>query len=198
MPVTPFEKKEGELKLFFLSRISEKKNLLFALNILKKISLQGNQKITFDIYGPIEDNLYWTECLKIITELNSAHFKINYMGAVKGEFVNSMMMKYHFLFLPTLNENYGHAIVESFVNGKPVIISDQTPWRNLVLNNSGWDIALNNISKFENVIKDCLLMSGEEYKNMSKSAIQFSEKFCISEETPFKMNDMFEYVIKNG
>lgn len=44
--------------------------------------------------------------------------------------------------MPTFNENYGHAIVESFVAGLPVVISDRTPWRNLEKINAGWDIPL--------------------------------------------------------
>jgi glycosyltransferase involved in cell wall biosynthesis len=33
--------------------------------------------------------------------------------------------------MPTLNENFGHSILESFCAGCPVIISDQTPWNGL-------------------------------------------------------------------
>ena len=40
------------LKVIFISRISEMKNLLFAINILRNIK----SKIIFDIYGPLEDS----------------------------------------------------------------------------------------------------------------------------------------------
>ncbi len=54
-------KEQNVLKLFFLSRISEKKNLLFALETLNKMNLMEGL-IEFYIIGPIEDESYWTKC----------------------------------------------------------------------------------------------------------------------------------------
>ena len=54
--------KESEsLRIIFLSRIARSKNLYGALKILK--SLDG--EITFDIYGPIQDQCYWDECQRL-------------------------------------------------------------------------------------------------------------------------------------
>ena len=52
------------------------------------------------------------------------------------------MKNYHCLFLPSTGENYGHAIVEAFSAGLPVIISTLTPWKNLESQKVGWDIPL--------------------------------------------------------
>ncbi|MGQ0441176.1 glycosyltransferase family 4 protein, partial [Bacillus sp. B-TM1] len=68
------EKKRGELKLVFLSRITEKKNLKGALTFLKGIT--GN--ITFDIYGPIENQNYWKTCQDVIESLPN-NVQVNYM-----------------------------------------------------------------------------------------------------------------------
>ena len=38
-----------------------------------------------------------------------------------------------FLILPTKGENFGHVIAESLSASLPVIISQNTPWRNLQL-----------------------------------------------------------------
>ncbi len=53
---TFISKNENELNLVFFSRISPKKNLLFALEILKHFT---NEQISLYIYGSIEDELYW-------------------------------------------------------------------------------------------------------------------------------------------
>ena len=52
------EKEPNSLRLFFLSRITDKKNLLGAIKILSSIS-QGN--ITYDIIGPVGNQSYWEE-----------------------------------------------------------------------------------------------------------------------------------------
>ena len=186
------EKKKGSLKLFFLSRISEKKNILFALKVLLKISLLPRQQLVFDIYGPIENEEYWRECMVLIKKMNEKGHSVEYKGAVKSEDVQTVIENYHFLFLPTLNENYGHVIVESLMVGRPVIISDQTPWTQLENQNVGWDINLNNSAKFESVIQECLLMSDEHYKKMIDDSKRYAKEFCNSEHNAGLMKRMFE------
>ncbi|NUH86360.1 hypothetical protein HUN92_22235 [Bacillus firmus] len=51
-------KKEGSLKLIYLARIHPTKNLIFALECLKKI--KGD--VTLDIFGNIENLQYWEKC----------------------------------------------------------------------------------------------------------------------------------------
>jgi glycosyltransferase involved in cell wall biosynthesis len=120
---------------------------------------------------------------------------VNYKGGVKSEEVSSIISAYHFLILPTFNENYGHVIVESFSNGKPVIISDQTPWRGLEDKRVGWDIPLNNISKFEQVLRECISMDAEEYMSMSSNALGYAEKYCNSENSVQQMQQMFKNAV---
>jgi glycosyltransferase involved in cell wall biosynthesis len=47
----------------------------------------------------------------------------------------------HALLLPSEGENFGHAIVEAFANGRPVLISKNTPWKNLAAQRAGWDVS---------------------------------------------------------
>jgi glycosyltransferase involved in cell wall biosynthesis len=174
----PLFKTKGCVKLFFLSRISEKKNLLFALNILSNLKID-NTVVVFDIIGPIEDLLYWQKCKKIIDKMPNT-IKVTYHSAIHNSEVPQFIYGYHFLFLPTFNENYGHAIVESLVNGKPIIISDQTPWRNLKENGSGWDISLDDEKGFSQALLNCIDMGQEEYNEMSKNSIDYAKKYCVS------------------
>ncbi len=174
------QKREGETKLFYLSRISEKKNLLFALDILNQ--LKTNVKIVFDIIGPVEDAVYWNKCLEKIKKL-PASIQVNFVGALPNSQIADKIKDAHFLFLPTLNENYGHVIVESWMNGKPVIISNQTPWRNLKVQNIGWDLSLNNPEKFLSVIIECLAMNQQNYDTVSKTAFDYAIKHIDNPHT---------------
>src|SRR5690606_26572904 len=91
----PFEiiKTKGELKLIYLSLIAEKKNLHLALSWLKELNIP----VSFDIYGPVKDEVYWDECKKIISEL-PVNINASYKGLVKPIDVQETFAGYHALF----------------------------------------------------------------------------------------------------
>lgn len=86
--------------------------------------------LTFDLYGTIYSQDYWNQCEQVIRRL-PANITVNFCGPLEKEKIPATLQQYHFLFMPSQGENYGHAIVESFLAGCPVIISDRTPWRGL-------------------------------------------------------------------
>ena len=175
-------KESGVLNIISIARISEEKNTLFALEVLKKCNAQ---QINFDLYGTIYNEAYWADCLKIIDSLPS-HIKVNYKGTIDKAQIPIVLNNYHCLLMPSLGENYGHAIIESFMVGCPVIISDRTPWRNLqnlqTTNNEqqitkevGWDLPLENPETFVKAIEQCTKMNQEEYNKISRDAWEFAQ-----------------------
>lgn len=126
-------KQRGILRLVFLSRICRMKNLKFALSTLR--NLEG--EVQFDLYGPIEDELYWEECLRFIRELPD-NIRIHYLGAVPSGKVKPILASYDLFYLPTLGEGFGHAIFEALQTGCPVLISDRTPWGEVAHSGGGW------------------------------------------------------------
>jgi len=183
-------KEKDSVKFLFLSRISEKKNLLFALKALSEIN-SNEKNIVFDIVGPIEDEAYWNKCEQIIAGLKNNNVSVNYLGAKSSEKVREVYNNHHFFFLPTFNENYGHVIVESFLAARPVIISDQTPWRNLKNSNAGWDIALNDKNTFIKILQDCIEMPNDEFQKMCDGALRFAKDNCKFDEDRDKTKQMF-------
>jgi glycosyltransferase involved in cell wall biosynthesis len=163
-------KKKWELRLFFLSRISRVKNLHYALEILRDLGTDGN--IVYDIYGSMEDKLYWKECESIISSLPS-NIKVNYRGDLSFEKVQNTIEAYHFLFLPTLNENFGHSIYESLVSACPVIISDTTPWNGINEAGCGFAIPLKEKEGFEKAIREALAMDEAAYSSVWKNCVKF-------------------------
>ena len=162
------EKKSGEGRFVFLSRIHPKKNLLFAISLFEDMI----GKVQYDIYGPIEDKEYWKQCQQEINRL-SANVKIKYKGQVAHEDVHKIFSQYDAFLLPTLSENYGHVIVESLSVGTPVIISDQTPWRDLESVGVGWDISLSNSEKFKKTIQTLIMMDKIHYRKLEESVISY-------------------------
>lgn len=154
-------KKQRSVRMVFLSRISRKKNLHYALKLLSELKSEAD--ILFDIYGPIEDTRYWAECKKLI-ELLPGNIAVNHKGSIKNELVNRRLSDYHLFFFPTLSENYGHVIYEALAAGCMVLISTETPWRNLEEHGVGWDIALGNDEGFLKSINILTEMEETEFQ----------------------------------
>jgi len=153
------DKRSDGLRIIFLSRLSPMKNLLYALKVLQSVS----RNVQFDIYGPQEDSSYWAQCKKLINEL-PAHVKARYCGSLKPADVQITFSQYDLFLFPTLGENYGHVIAESLQAGTPVLISDQTPWKNLAVDGLGWDIPLSSLHGFIERV--------EQFEPMDRAVIQ--------------------------
>lgn len=167
-------KQVGSVKFLFVSRISPKKNLLFFLTLLAKLT--GNITVHFTIAGNIEDDVYWKECENVINLL-PGNIVVDYKGAVTNTEVSSLLQLHHVFILPTLGENFGHAIFEAFAEARPVVISDQTPWRNLEDNKAGWDISLNEENYFLRTLQKIIQMDNKEFQEWSKGAWIFADRY---------------------
>jgi glycosyltransferase involved in cell wall biosynthesis len=157
----------GSLDLVFLSRISRMKNLDGALSMLKGL----NGTVNFNIYGPPEDEDYWIECQRQISNLPK-NIRVRYFGMVPPDNVGEVFGKHHVFLLPTQGENFGHVIYESLAAGCPVIISDQTPWRDLESKKAGWSIPLNDTERFRSVLQHCIDMDASDLEIHSMHAQQ--------------------------
>jgi glycosyltransferase involved in cell wall biosynthesis len=157
----------GQLRLVFLSRISPKKNLLYAI---ERLSGLGGA-VTLDIYGPLEDTAYWRECQATAARhWHSGHLTMHYAGGVPNERVMEVLSGYDLLILPTLGENYGHAVAEALAAGCPVLVSDRTPWRGLAEARAGWDLPLEDLASFRAVLECCVAMGEEEHRRLREGA----------------------------
>lgn len=162
------------INLVFLSRISPKKNLKYALEVLSKCNLN----INFDIWGPLENSLYWSECERLIVSLPS-NITVNYKGSIAPLEVPKMLAEYDLFFFPTLGENFGHVIAESLSVGTPLLISDTTPWINLQKYGVGKEIDLKNMMEFVEFLEDFNRKTIQEKSLMRQKALEyFSNKFC--------------------
>ncbi len=158
----------GEAKMIFLSRFMRKKNFKWLLENLSQI--KGN--LTIDIYGPIEDEIYWKECQKVIEKLPS-NINIELKGSIPHESVLGIIIKYHFFILPTLGENFGHVFLEALACGCPLIISDKTPWLELEKKGIGWDLSLKKPCKWLETINYCIQLDEVGYSKLSKKSRDF-------------------------
>ena len=164
------EKKAGEGRFIFLSRIHPKKNLRSAIHYFQNI--QG--KAIFDIYGPIEDEEYWKQCRDEI-KMSPANIKVKYKGLVKHDQVHEVFSQYDAFLFPTLSENFGHVIAESLVVGTPVIISDQTPWNDVNEAGAGWAVKLDDSNLFCHAIQTIVEEDSMQEKEQSLRVKRYVE-----------------------
>lgn len=173
-------KNPGILRAAFLSRISYKKNLEGTLKILA--GLPSSLRVEFDIYGPVEEPEYWKRCEDLIQQMPS-HIRVQYKGAIANEKVGEMLREYHLSILLTFNENFGHSIVESLAAGCPVLLSDQTPWKNLASQHAGWEFPLSEESSIRKAITVIGEMDQITFDTWSNGALTLAEKIIRNPES---------------
>ncbi len=166
----------GEIKLVFLARFVRTKNFAFLLDLLDNVS----GRITIDVIGDLEDMTYWEECLEKIKKL-PANITVNYLGALDNRLVPKKLAEYHFMILPTLNENFGHVFLEALSAGCPLIISDRTPWLALEEKGVGWDIPLEDRQHWIETVQKCVEMEQTEYRRLSDSAREYAVRWLADE-----------------
>ncbi|MGA4718494.1 glycosyltransferase family 4 protein [Fictibacillus nanhaiensis] len=164
------EKKIGELKIVFISRVHPKKNLKMAIELLK--SLKGN--VEFNIYGPIEDKEYWGECVKLIRDMPRDKV-VNYKGIIEHTMIMEIFKSHHIFLFPTFGENFGHVISEALIGGCPIIVSDQTPWKDLKRLKVGADLSLENHIEFKSILQEFINLNKYEYDSLSKNAFDYGK-----------------------
>ena len=175
-------KEPGALRVIFLSRISKKKNLLFALRRLAGVT--GTVELT--IAGPVEDREYWAECCGEIARLPPT-VTVRTMGPLAHDDAMACLGAHHILFLPTLSENFGHVIAEALSAGTPVLISDQTSWRNLQDHGAGWDVPLDRPEAFEEALQRAVDLDTPDFRTMSKNAVALAQR-TLSEQGAVRWN----------
>ncbi len=163
------QKKTGSLKVVWISRIAPKKNLKYAIEILR----EAKSNIEFTIYGPAHTEEYWETCKKELRKLPS-NVKWEWKGNIDSENVVKALKHYHVFLFPTLGENFGHVIQEALSAGCPCIISDQTPWQDFELQGVGYVFSLNDDKSFGAALEKYAAMGQEEFQSVSERAHQYA------------------------
>ena len=184
------KKEKGSLRLVFISRIFPKKNLKYALEILKKVK---NGNVIFDIYGPMEDKRYWSECLKVIEQL-PGRITVTYCGEVEHSQIPYIFEQYHAFFFPTLGENYGHVIVEAMMNNCLCILSKGvTPWDEYI-HNTNLGAELNQRESFVQIIEELINMDSDQVKKLILNMQNYVKQNTDSEAEKRKYIELFKCV----
>jgi glycosyltransferase involved in cell wall biosynthesis len=183
----PAVKHPGFARFIFLGRICKMKNLLFALR-----ALSGINGAMLEIYGPVEDHRYWKECQDkiVLNNISTLHY-----GEVAYDRVLPTLQRGHFFILPTLGENFCHALFEALAAGCTPILSNKTSWHDLMEKESGWTLPLEHLDMWQRVISRCVEMDQEEYSACSLSSHRYAVEWFKRQDFAKQYSEMFSRAI---
>ncbi|MCR4588361.1 MAG: glycosyltransferase family 4 protein [Lachnospiraceae bacterium] len=180
IPLPAHTYEPDRLKIVFLSRIVDKKNLEYACRVLTEAAKHTDGRLLFHIYGPREDRSYWEKCEKILDQ-SPLNIEWEYRGEVPAEQVPMVLAGYDVFLFPTKGENYGHVIYEALMAGCIPVISDQTPWEDFRERELGYVEPLSEISATNGFVKAIVKLaaaSGEQKEQWSGRGIQYAADRC--------------------
>lgn len=179
-------KEPGSIKCIFIARIVPIKNLLFLLNVLEAV--RANVLLT--VIGPAEDKSYWKD-FKTKLQALPAKIKVDYQGPRHNNELQPIVQQHHLFVLPTTGENFGHSIFEAFLTGRPVLISDQTPWLGLAQKNIGWDLPLTQPQQFSNIIEEVAGWPQQKFDEVAYASWLYARNYIESPLVKEKYLELF-------
>lgn len=146
-------------KFIFYSRIHKKKGLDILLETIQIYNL----KIDLDIYGFIEDIDYWKLCKNYIDKCDG----VKYLGNLDDGDISKLKNSYSHFILPTLNENFGHVIIELLSIGCiPILSKNTTPFDKEISSIFNLNFEISDKSDLKNVIDIANNMSDERFMEL--------------------------------
>jgi len=170
----PAMRESGPARFVAFSRLSRKKNFDHLLRSLAEV----RGAFTLDIIGPEQDAAYTAELKALAGQLQSDQV-VRFLGGKTPAELAVLLPQYDFFALPTQHENFGHVFVEAWAAGLPVIISDQTPWRELEAKGIGWDIALSDSDRWVQVLQECVEVEPECIRQLKVQSAAFAVELAL-------------------
>lgn len=168
--------------IVIIGRIHRVKNLNFGLSAL--LLSKSARPIVVRFIGPAEDAEYQRELENLADQ--QLDVKVEFLGGLPPDQLTPYFEQAHFLLSSTTQENFGHSIVEAWAHGCPVLISDQTPWRDLSRHRVGWDWPLDEKIWQEGLSK-ALQMAEQEWEEWSRASRQYFQD-CVRNEAAERAN----------
>jgi len=176
--------KVNNKKIIFFSRISQEKNLEFAISVFN--NLNSNLDLDFHIYGPVSDQNYF----KLIEKLILKNNRITYKGVIDRNNIDKVISNYDLFLFPTFGENFGHVYVEAIRNQLFTVTSNEVPFNDLSQFNIGVNITEFDIKMYVDAISNY-------YTDFSLITENFSTYLKIKKYDQQSYNQQYLQLINN-
>ncbi len=167
-----FKDENGCLRVLFIGRISPEKN---PLGLVKALGLI-DYRITVLFVGSSIDGSYQMSFENELMKL-SERVKYEWVKELPHHEIQKLFDRFDLMVLPSFGENFGHAIFESFANGTPVVIGNNTPWKNIESQKAGFEVNPENAGELAAVITRFYDMSAAEFKIWQSGALETANNY---------------------
>ena len=177
--VSPLKPPCSSLRLVYFGRLSPEKNLPFAFERLSTFAARHpEQSVVYDVIGSGEPR-YAARLRKLSAHLPNS-IQVNFLGQLPPSSLSAQLSarKYHALLMPSLTENFSYTVLESWQAGIPVLISDQTPWRDLEQKGLGWDLPLRQLDRWLQAVDQLSVQSRSADEARAQYRSQQVKKFA--------------------
>jgi glycosyltransferase involved in cell wall biosynthesis len=120
------------LELVTVGRISPKKRTHLVIEALAGVT----RPVRLVVVGPVDDVAYARRCSAMAAAL-PPHVRVDFVGTQPHGTVRERIRTAHAMVTATAGENFGHTIPEALSVGRPVLLSDTTPWSSRVESGGG-------------------------------------------------------------
>ena len=97
-------------------------------------------------------------------------------GMVASEDVVDTLKQHHVFLFPTLGENYGHVIQEALSAGCGIVLSDQTPWKQLEEYGVGYVYPVEAVDDYCAAIEGYAAMNQSQFQEVVDRAQHYAAK----------------------
>ena len=178
---------KSRIKMVFISILRPKKNLSFALDILKELP----KEYFLDIYGIVEDKTYLNKIKSKINRLE-LNDRVRLLGEVSSYKVVEVFSNYNAFLFPTKSENFGYVILESLQAGCIPIISNKTPWEP-INNKCGLVLDIASSSKdWSQSIQDFFKYPESKFYSISDKCKTYATQIYFNEKSKYDLKKLYE------
>lgn len=182
----------------------EKKRILFLALYRKNkgidILMQSVSKIKQELSGwkviiaGLESDYTIDDLKKMASKMGISEY-VNIVGPLFNEEKWNAYRNADVFVLPTLNENFGIVIAESYLCGTPVITTKGAPWSLIEENQCGWWID-RNVDSISKALLDCISRSPDDRKRMGLIGRQIVKNRYSSQVVATQMVELYKSIIK--
>jgi glycosyltransferase involved in cell wall biosynthesis len=183
----------GRISLAYVSRVTPKKNLALAIRLLGRV--KGD--VDYHVYGPFDEPAYAARCREEAARL-PPNVRVEFHGDVPHATVVTELARHHAFLMPTMGENFGHAILEALLAGCVTIIGDQTPWAGLAARGAGWDLPVTDEDGFVRAIQRVIDMDAPTFALASDRAREVGIERAADEAIVEQNRALFRGALRAG
>lgn len=187
--------KNGKYRLGYLGRINHIKNIdgLMRAWHLAGFAEDNNAELVIIGDANLDSEKSYLEALhKLETELGITN--IVWAGLKKGIEKDSLLRTCTVTVLPSHSENFGMVVLESLIQGVPVIASDKTPWKILDDTHCGWSTP-NAPEPMAGIIRLTYLKSASELQQMGLNGQRMVIDNFSTEKVTEKLLLLYKWVL---